>query len=149
MNTPKPTPWTSPIGRSITDDVAEIDRDPARRAALDAIAPYEEIAEKVILGRTLKGLTQKELGKLVGTSDTAISRIESGQHLPGTITLDRLGRVLEIEFTLPLQRTDPTLIRAAKPAKPANPPKLVRQVTGSWSPQRLPMAASAKTSKIR
>jgi DNA-binding XRE family transcriptional regulator len=50
------------------------------RAEQERLAPYEQIARLIIKRRTELGLTQQELAKRMGTSHTAISRIESGQH---------------------------------------------------------------------
>lgn len=52
------------------------------------------IADLVILHRTRQGLTQHELAERMGTSDTAVARLESGFHLPSTDTLSRLADAL-------------------------------------------------------
>jgi len=46
------------------------------------------------------GLTQAELAKRVGTSHSAISRIESGQHATTVATLQRLAEGLELRFVV-------------------------------------------------
>jgi len=61
------------------------------------------IAELIILFRTRHKLSQQALADRLGTSKAAISRIESGRHLPSTDTLVRLADLfnsrLEIKFT--------------------------------------------------
>ncbi|HTV75081.1 MAG TPA: helix-turn-helix transcriptional regulator [Candidatus Acidoferrales bacterium] len=52
------------------------------------------IADLVILHRTRTGLTQEELAKRMGTSVPAISRLESGFHMPSMKTLQRLAEAL-------------------------------------------------------
>jgi len=57
------------------------------RAAHERRAPYEAIARFVINRRAELGLTQKQLAGRMGTSHSAISRIESGQHQTNVATL--------------------------------------------------------------
>lgn len=102
---------TSPLGMDTAEAEAYLAaRMPGFAEALAAEPPYEEIGQKVAVARSLRGLTQTELGKLVRTSHSQISRIESGYHLPDVLTLDRLGRALGIEFTLPLAGVDPSRV---------------------------------------
>jgi UDP-N-acetylglucosamine 1-carboxyvinyltransferase len=46
------------------------------------------------------GLTQEQLADRMGTSHSAISRIESGQHSTSVQTLQRLGEALEMRFVM-------------------------------------------------
>jgi ribosome-binding protein aMBF1 (putative translation factor) len=64
------------------------------------LAPYEEIARLVIKHRMNLGLTQAQLAKRVGTSHSAISRIESGQHATTVATLQRLAKALDLRFVI-------------------------------------------------
>lgn len=73
-------------------------RDPEYRAAQERLAPYEAIARFVIMRRAELGLTQQGLAERVGTSHSAISRIESGQHRTSVATLERLAQALEARF---------------------------------------------------
>ena len=73
-------------------------RSSAYREQHDRLAPYRVIAEAVILVRGARGLTQKELGDLIGTTYSAISRVESGNHPIALETLARLGMALDITF---------------------------------------------------
>ena len=75
-------------------------RSPAYRAEQERLAEYGEIACQVILHRTRKGLTQADLAKLVGTSRTAISRIENGQHPTTEVTLRRLDAALGLRLVI-------------------------------------------------
>lgn len=56
------------------------------------LAPYEALARMVIARRIRYGLTQGQLAARMGTSVPAISRLESGQHLPSLATLERVAR---------------------------------------------------------
>lgn len=70
-------------------------RNPEYRAELERLAPYEALARIVLRRRAQLGLSQAELARRMGTSHSAISRIESGQHPTSTETLRRLARALE------------------------------------------------------
>jgi hypothetical protein len=52
----------------------------AYRAEQDRLAPYREVARKVILLRTRHRISQEELARRVGTSKSAMVRLESGRH---------------------------------------------------------------------
>lgn len=75
-------------------------RDPEYRAAQERLAPYEGIARFVIMRRAQLGLTQKQLAERMGTSHSAISRIESGQHRSSVATLERLAQAVEVRFVM-------------------------------------------------
>lgn len=94
----------SPIGKSVADDIKESLEDPEFKAEYERLAPYEELARIVIMRRAALGFTQAELAARVGTTASAISRVESGQHATSPQTLKKLanafgGRaVLGFEF---------------------------------------------------
>lgn len=82
----------SPLGSEARDLAAR------RRAADSKYAELEKkhevalaVADLVILHRTRAGLSQEELANRMGTSVSAISRLESGFHVPSLETLRRLA----------------------------------------------------------
>jgi ribosome-binding protein aMBF1 (putative translation factor) len=75
-------------------------RDPEYRTAQERLAPYEGIARFVIMRRAGLGLTQEQLAERMGTSHSAISRIESGQHRTSVATLERLAQALDVRFVM-------------------------------------------------
>jgi transcriptional regulator with XRE-family HTH domain len=75
-------------------------RDTAFRAERDRLADYAAIAAQVILYRTRHGLTQEELARRVGTSHSAISRLESGQHKTSVETLRRIASALNLRLRI-------------------------------------------------
>jgi DNA-binding XRE family transcriptional regulator len=96
----------SPIGRAASEDVERWRaEDPEFRAAQDELAPYREIATQVILLRTRHGISQEELARRVGTSKSAIVRLESGRHRPNMETLRRVaaafGGSISVTITVP------------------------------------------------
>ncbi len=52
----------------------------------------------VIARRIRYGLTQEQLAVRVGTSVSAISRLEGGQHRPNVETLEKLGKAFGERF---------------------------------------------------
>jgi ribosome-binding protein aMBF1 (putative translation factor) len=77
----------------------------AYQRELERLAPYERLARAVIRLRMDHKLTQEQLAMRIGTTASAISRLESGQHKPRLATLEHLahaykGRLL-IGFELP------------------------------------------------
>lgn len=81
----------SPIGKSVSANIKESLKDPEFRAEYERLAPYEELARIVIMRRAAFGLTQAELAARMGTTASAISRIESGQHATSSQTVKKLA----------------------------------------------------------
>jgi len=65
---------------------------PRVRAEYDALAPEFEISGELIRARQRAGLSQAELAARMGTSQSTIARLESGQTLPSTKTLLRFAK---------------------------------------------------------
>ena len=75
---------------------------PEVRAEYDALAPEFEIATELVKARLRAGLPQAELARRMGTSQSAIARLESGQTLPSTKTLLRYAEATGSKFHLRL-----------------------------------------------
>ncbi|NJD28918.1 MAG: helix-turn-helix transcriptional regulator [Chloroflexi bacterium] len=91
--------WVSPIGStSRSTRRRRASRSPEYRAEQDRLAPYEALARMVIARRIRYGLTQGQLAHRIGTSISAVSRLESGQHRPNVETLEKLGRAFGERF---------------------------------------------------
>lgn len=84
----------SPAGTPHRESMRRRARNPEYRAELERLAPYEALARIVIRRRGQLGLSQAELAQRMGTSHSAISRIESGQHATTVQTLRRLADAL-------------------------------------------------------
>ena len=91
----------SPVGSTTAEGSARRARRSAGyREAQERLAPYEQLARIVIRRRLDLGLTQEQLAERMGTSYSAISRIESGQHSTSVQTLQRLAAALEMRFVM-------------------------------------------------
>ena len=64
---------------------------PEVKAKYDALAPEFEISAELVRARLRAGLSQSELAARMGTSQSAIARLESGHGLPSTKTLLRFA----------------------------------------------------------
>lgn len=79
----------------------------AYRAERQRLAPFEEVARLVISHREALGISQKELARRVGTSHSAISRLESGRHKTSVETLQRVAEALGVRFVLGFESGPP------------------------------------------
>lgn len=64
---------------------------PKVKAEYDALAPELEISAELVKARQRAGLSQAELAARMGTSQSTIARLESGQTLPSTKTILRFA----------------------------------------------------------
>jgi ribosome-binding protein aMBF1 (putative translation factor) len=65
--------------------------DPAVKAEYGRLAPEFEFSAELLRARLRSGLSQAELAARMGTSQSTIARLESGQTLPSTKTLLRFA----------------------------------------------------------
>ncbi len=97
---------SSPIGRSSREaSDRRSRRSEEYRQELERLRPYEDIARQVMALRMRHDLSQQALAERTGTTKSAISRLESGQHAPTVATLEKIasafGGYLEIKFQVP------------------------------------------------
>jgi transcriptional regulator with XRE-family HTH domain len=80
------------------------------------------IAGQVRRARKAAGLTQAALAALTGTTQSAVSRLESGRLVPTLAVLERVaaatGRPITVVVGPPARRTDPAAT-APPPTRPA------------------------------
>lgn len=77
---------------------------PARIAELEEARANDEVARQIYALRTKAGMTQGELGKLVGTTASAICRLEDADYTGHSMAMLRriaaaLNKRVEIRFT--------------------------------------------------
>jgi len=70
-------------------DMAE---DPAYREAYEALDSEFALVDSLIRARTRAHLSQAEVASRMGTTESAVSRLESGRVKPSTRTLERYAR---------------------------------------------------------
>jgi ribosome-binding protein aMBF1 (putative translation factor) len=76
--------------------------DPEVRREYDALAPEFEFSAELLRARLRSGLSQAELAARMGTSQSAIARLESGRTLPSTKTLLRFAEATSSKVKLRL-----------------------------------------------
>jgi ribosome-binding protein aMBF1 (putative translation factor) len=76
--------------------------DPEVKREFDALEQEFAIASELIRARARAGLSQAELAARMGTSQSAIARLESGQTLPSTKTLLRFAEATSSKVELRL-----------------------------------------------
>jgi transcriptional regulator with XRE-family HTH domain len=64
---------------------------------------FARIADQVVAQRTARNLSQRELAELVGTTQSAIARLEAGGRPPRIDTLLRIADALDCELTVELR----------------------------------------------
>lgn len=74
---------------------AELLKNPKIKAEYDALAPEYELIEQLITARTERKMTQKQLAKKIGTSQSSIARLESGNYNPSFQFLQRVATALD------------------------------------------------------
>lgn len=96
-----------------------------------------EMKERIAAARKLAGLTQEQLGALLGVTRQAVSKWESGQTVPDTITVARLCKVLHVSADYVLLGKEPEALDSRTPSAYALPdtcPCCGRSVEGSICP---------------
>lgn len=67
-------------------------QEPRYREAYDKLERELGLASQIIDARTRAKLTQAELAAIMQTSQTTITRLESGKARPSTATLERIAK---------------------------------------------------------
>lgn len=67
-------------------------KDPKIKAEYNKFAPEYQLIQEVIRKRLQQGLSQSQLAKIIGTQQSAISRLESGSYNPSLSFLVRVAK---------------------------------------------------------
>jgi transcriptional regulator with XRE-family HTH domain len=84
-----------------------VERIRARLAGAEEGWLFAQIAGQVADRRKERGLSQAELAKLVGTTQSAIARLESGGRPPRIDTLLRIANALDADLHVDLRDREP------------------------------------------
>ena len=96
------TPVMSPRSRSSSSEKRPLERLHEKIATRDRGWFFAAIADKVSERRAEKGLSQRELAELVGTTQSAIARLERGGRPPRIDTLLTIAEALECDLVVDL-----------------------------------------------
>jgi transcriptional regulator with XRE-family HTH domain len=104
--------------------------------AMDAAA----IAAQVRGARILAGLTQAQLARRTGTTQSAVSRLESGRLLPTLAVLERVARATGAPIAVVIG-TGATISAPAREPTPPRPQAPMASPAAARSTRPLPSAA--------
>jgi ribosome-binding protein aMBF1 (putative translation factor) len=74
--------------------------DPAVRAEYDALADEFALVEELIKARAHSGLTQEEIARRMGTTQSVVARLESGRSMPSTRTLKKYAEATGMKLVI-------------------------------------------------
>ena len=76
--------------------------DPEFRKVYDALGPEFAVARQLIAARNRAGLSQAEVARRMGTTQSSVARLESGQRLPAMSSIRKyasaIGHRLEVRL---------------------------------------------------
>ena len=82
----------------------ELLSDPATKKEFDKLAPRYAVISEFIKARIKNKLTQSQVAKKVGTKQSAIARLESGNVNPSLEFLQRIAQVMGYKLTVHLSK---------------------------------------------
>ena len=86
-------------GKTFTDVLdRELRTDPEFRKEWQRTQIAREVALQVVRYRANHKLTQEELAAKLGMKQSAVARLEAGEHAPSVVVLRRLAEKLGMEF---------------------------------------------------
>ena len=78
-----------------------------------------ELKDRIAAARKAAGLTQEQLGELVGVTRQAVSKWEAGQTVPDAVTVAALCEALHVSADYVLLGKEPEDAESSAPAEPA------------------------------
>ena len=74
--------------------------DPAVKKEYDRLAPRYAVISQLISARIKQKMTQKEVAEKIGTKQSAIARLESGNTNPSLEFLQKIAQVMGYKLTI-------------------------------------------------
>jgi ribosome-binding protein aMBF1 (putative translation factor) len=87
----------------------DLEQDPKFAEEWERTALARSLANQVLAYRVEQGLSQAELGRILGMSQPAVARLEAGDHEPTLKTLRRISHGLGIRFHIDVESDAVTL----------------------------------------
>jgi len=91
-------------------------KEPGFRQGYDELAAQFELAGLLIEARTGAGLSQHQLAKKMGTSQSTVARLESGAGKPSLSTLERFAAATGMKVRVSFEPLTPPRTRKSRPA---------------------------------
>ena len=95
--------WENAMGSDWKSVKSELMKDPEFAEEYEGLAPEYELARSIIRLRLRRGLTQKQLADRLKTTQSVVSRLESGRAKPSLPTLKRLAEALDSRLVARLE----------------------------------------------
>lgn len=89
--------------KTLKDLKAQMLANPAIRAEYDAQAEDFAAARELIAARARAGLTQSEVAQRMGTTQSAVARLEGGKAAPSIRSLQRYAQAIGCRLALKLE----------------------------------------------
>lgn len=77
--------------------------DPEVKRLYDEMQPEYDLIDKIIAKRIEKNLSQQDLAKKIGTGQSAISRLESGNSNPSLKFIQKIAKALDTKIVISVQ----------------------------------------------
>ena len=90
--------------RKVTDEWL---KDPAIKAAYDALADEFALAGALIKARGDADMTQEQVAQAMGTTQAVVARLESGRVMPSTRTLERFAKATGMRLRISFEPEKP------------------------------------------
>jgi len=104
----------SPLGSDHAASARRRARNEVYRAARLRYAVAEKVARLLIGFRQNHDLTQAQLAAALGMKESAVSRLESGEHVPNFTTLERIAERCNVDVLLDFVERVPRTTRHRK-----------------------------------
>ncbi|EAT59266.1 helix-turn-helix domain-containing protein [Chlorobium ferrooxidans] len=92
-----------PVAHDHEKFLREAKKDEVFLKEYEALAPAYAFVRELLLARQRSGLTQEAIASKIGTTKSAISRLESGgKHIPSITTLRKYAEALGCELEIKL-----------------------------------------------
>ncbi|KKS14139.1 MAG: Helix-turn-helix domain protein [Candidatus Daviesbacteria bacterium GW2011_GWB1_41_5] len=82
----------------------ELLTDPTTKKEFDKLAPRYAVISQLINARIKNKMTQMDVAKKIGTKQSAIARLESGNINPSLEFLQRIAQVMGYKLTINLSK---------------------------------------------
>ena len=69
----------------------------------EKLTPHYQLVSQLIEARVRKGLTQEQLAEKVGTKQSAIARLESGNSNPSLELLEKITKAVDSELLVQIK----------------------------------------------
>jgi DNA-binding XRE family transcriptional regulator len=90
------------MGKKFNEKKKELMKNPEFRKEYNNLEPEFTIARSLIEARARSGLTQQEVAKRMGTTQSAVARLERGHPLPSITSLKKYASATNSKLNISL-----------------------------------------------